>query len=502
MEEKDKSQYFLSNLSLQIRNPISGIVGHTQLLSQTKLDNNQKMYVNTINQCCVQIIELVNDILDFSKIISNKAQINNDCVSLSEIVDELNLTIGNRIEEKKQYFATVFSKEIPEYIVTDKQKLLQILINLISNAIKYTPVGGKIILSATPYSADEIEFSVEDNGIGISQEEQANIFTPFNPNSYGLGLGLSIVKKLVDILNGTIRVESEKNEGAKFIFTIKYETYEDFEKLIHCYSEVLKNKYFLIADDNVDNRVIVGDMLFEASAKPIFCSSIKEIFKIVGKYPFCCLLLSSNIYRDTGLIKQLRELQSELMVICLKGEEQNDYTQFDRIIHKPITKFRLIDTLYKVLSKNGISSLQLNSSRPTSPRPKDAIRILIVDSVVYHSNMIAKMIGSMGYTNVDITYTAEEAIEKIKDKQSKNIPFDIVLTSLKISGNGINIVEYIKKGQYTVPKIAVISASVFEEDREKCRLLGVDYFLSKPIVVNQLKLVLQKLTDSVNSIQI
>ena len=194
---------FITSLSHELKTPLNGILGYCQLLSKTKLDDNQQIFVTNAGNCCIQLAEIINDILDFSKLVAGKGQINNQCFSFKEITEEINSVIGQRLKEKRQKLKYVISKNLPEYIFCDKQKIIQILINLISNANKFTPLGGRIIVNIENKDDVTFECSVEDNGIGMNTIEQQRIFTPFTQitqNSQGYGLGLVITKKLIELL--------------------------------------------------------------------------------------------------------------------------------------------------------------------------------------------------------------------------------------------------------------------------------------------------------------
>jgi signal transduction histidine kinase len=249
--EQNPAQHFLSNLSHQIRTPLNGIIGYTQLLSQTKLNKTQESYINSMNICSLQLISLINDILDFSKLATGKAQLKKECFSFKEVIQEINSTLGSRIKEKKQKIHYVLEQNLPDYIISDKLKLSQILINLISNSNKFSPSNSRIIVNINTVSNDTVKFTVEDSGIGISPSDKIKLFNPFvqiqdSLTKNGSGLGLAICKKLVELLGGNISVESVKDNGSIFSFTIKYESYNEFKSFVEKNNGLLKDKIILI----------------------------------------------------------------------------------------------------------------------------------------------------------------------------------------------------------------------------------------------------------------
>jgi len=523
----DPAQYFLSALSHEIRTPLNGIIGYTQMLLQTKLDTTQQSYIGSMNHCCIQLVELVNDILDFSQLTAGKAQIHNECFSIKEVIEEVNATIGYRLKEKSQVLQYIVNKEVPEYIISDKQKIIQVLINLLSNANKFTPPKGRIIVSVTINDPLTIEFSVEDNGIGISLENQKKLFHPFvqienNVENNGHGLGLAICKKLVQLLHGDIWVESctavqqTAQTGSKFIFTIKHESYEQYSEYIQKSALTLKNKYILIIDNNVDNRVQLGEILFEYGIRPIICSSAKEAVRMVSgkRYPFILALIDLYMPDMPGnaLAKELSNIDPNLVLVGLQNNETIEYDQvFSQYIIKPVNKIKLLDLICRVVNKNDISNFQLNDleEKEATPslmeRPKSEqlvkatkpIRILIAEDISYNSEMLVKMLTSMGYSLVDTVGTGEDAIKKIDQGLQAQTPFHILILDLKMpKGDGISVAEYLKnKGGNNLPKTIVVTASVLEADREKCRSLGIKYFLLKPINMTHLRNILDKIVN-------
>ena len=511
MENKEVSaQFFLSNLSHEIRTPLNGIFGYTQLLLKTKMDKTQKMYITSMNQCCVQLVELVNDILDFSKLTTGKAQINNECVSLKEIFDEVSSAIGYRIKEKRQKCRYTVGPDVPDYIITDKQKLVQIFINLVSNAIKFTPINGRIIVAVIAKSKGVIECSVEDNGIGISLEDQQKLFNPFiqvqeSVTKNGSGLGLAISKRLVELLGGMISVESDKDHGAVFSFTIKYEPYEDFKNYVEQNSKNLKDKYVLLVDDNVDNRLFLSDLLFEYGMRPIICSSAKEAMRlVVGKrYPFSAGLLDICMpdIAGTDLAKQIKDIDQELPLIALSSlDEPFDSPHFDHILTKPVNKLKLLDTLSRTIQRGDVNRFQLNENDEKGKGDcigkEKAVKILIAEDISYNSDMLSKMLNSLGYKGIDTVSDGEEAVKALDREAEKGYPYDILLLDLKMPKlDGFGVAAHIAKKGYEFPKITVVTASVLDADRDRCREMGIKYFLLKPFNMTHLKSVLNRILN-------
>jgi signal transduction histidine kinase len=220
---------FLENISHKIKIPLNGIIENCELLSSTGLNVIQKKYNITVEDYSIQLIKIINDTLDFSKLLRGKVKISYSSFSIKDIINIVNNTIEKKIVEKKQKLKFNIDKSVPKNIVSDKEKIIQVLINLISNSNTFTNEKGIINVSFNYNINNLLEVSVSDNGIGISNENQLHIFNSFidsdnKKNTSTLGVGLYISKKLVELLEGDIKVVSFLNKGSTFIFNVKIKT--------------------------------------------------------------------------------------------------------------------------------------------------------------------------------------------------------------------------------------------------------------------------------------
>ena len=496
----DSRDLFLANISHEIRTPLNGIIGYSQLLSQTSLTLTQKNYIMSMHQCGIQLMKIINDILDFSKLSCGKMTINNDCFDIREIIETIEDTIKQKILEKKQKINFSLDKTIPQYIITDKQKLIQIIINLVSNANKFSDIGKNIDINLKYISSsNNLEVSVKDYGIGISYEDQCKLFNSFiQVNNAkiknGTGLGLYITKKLVELLGGTIKVESILSVGSVFSFNIKIKPYEDFEKDINYNDVSLKDKYILIVDDNADNRILLSEILFEWEMKPIICASALEALRMImcKRYNFSLGLIDICMPGISGLdlAKQIREENPFFPMIALSSIDSFvNSTEFEYKLEKPINKLRLFKSIKSIISKNKnpdgyIGEEKIDFKQPIFDYNK---KILIAEDILYNSNLLVNMLQNLNYNNIKVCKDGKETIEELEKSYENNEPFDILLLDLIMPHmNSYDVINIINKKKWNI-KIIVITASVLEEDISKCKKLGIKYFINKPIDFKQLK---------------
>lgn len=506
---------FLANMSHEIRTPLNGVIGYNQLLMQTPLTPTQKGYLNSMNQCSIQLMQIINDVLDFSKLSSGKMGVNTECFSPQEVIESVRGAMGQRINEKKQKTKFIVGDEVPEFIIMDKQKLVQILVNFVSNAHKFTDIGGHIELSFHIVNEGFIQVAVKDNGLGISEQDQCKLFLAFEQIQEsvckigtGTGLGLAICDKLVNLLGGNIDVKSTLGLGSTFVINTRYKPYEEYEKVMKRDAKLLKGKVVLVVDDNTDNRILLSELLFEWEMIPIVCASALEALRMVlaNRYTFSLGLIDICMPGTTGseLAKQIKEDRPFFPLIALSSIDSFiTSAEFEHTLDKPINRVQLFNAVHRILSKRHTPSAFIgdddcsksNTSSPSSKFNKNS-KILVVEDILYNRTLLENMMQLLKYKNVDSAENGKIGFEMIQLSHKSGEPYDIILLDLRMPVmDGYEVIEAIKKKGWELPKIVVVTASVMDEDRSKCKKLGIQYFITKPIELGQLKNVMLHVTE-------
>lgn len=504
---------FFANMSHEIRTPLNGVIGYNQLLMQTELTSTQKGYLISMNQCSIQLMQIINDVLDFSKLSSGKMSVNTECFSPQEVIESVRGAMGQRINEKKQKARFIVGDEVPEFIIMDKQKLVQILVNLVSNAHKFTDIGGHIELSFHIVDDGFVQIAVKDNGLGISEQDQSKLFSAFEQIQAsvcktGTGLGLAICDKLVNLLGGNINIKSSLGLGSTFVVKVRYKPYEEYEKVMKRDAKLLKGKIVLVVDDNTDNRILLTELLFEWEMKPIVCASALEALRMVlaNRYKFSIGLIDICMPGTTGseLAKQIKEKRPFFPLIALSSIDSFiTSAEFEHKLDKPINRVQLFNSIHRLLSKRHTPSAFIgdgdcsgsDTSSPSSKFDKNS-KIIVVEDILYNRTLLENMLQLLKYKHIDSVENGKIAFEMLQESLENGEPYDIILLDLRMPiMDGYEVIEAIKKKNWKLPKIVVITASVMEEDRNKCKELGIQYFINKPIELGQLKNVMLHVTE-------
>jgi signal transduction histidine kinase/DNA-binding response OmpR family regulator len=510
---------FLANMSHEIRTPINGIVGMTELALGTELTTEQREYLETVRSSADALLEIINDILDFSKIEARKLDIDVIDFDLRHTVEDTLRSLAPRAHAKGLELACQISADVPPTLGGDSSRLRQILINLIGNAVKFTEVG-EVVVRVESGRVDEqrvdVTITVSDTGIGIAPDKHASVFEAFAQADAtttrrfgGTGLGLTISSRLVELMGGTIRMESEPERGTTFYLTLPFQIGVPLAALTPRRGlNDLRDLDVLVVDDNATNRRILEGILTGWGMRPTLVdgglAAIDALdHALAAGKPFRLAIIDFQMpgVDGFGLAARIRtrpELATTMVMMLSSVGQQGDAARCRELgiasyLTKPVRQSILLDAVLAMLAgSNRSTEHQALATRHSINAAHRPLRILVAEDNPVNRMLITALLGKRGHTVVNAG-NGREAIAALAEGR-----FDVVLMDVQMPDmDGLETTALIRKSEVTtgfhVPIIA-LTAHAMKGDREICLAAGMDEYLSKPIDVNELFALIESLT--------
>lgn len=514
LANKAKSQ-FLANMSHEVRTPMNAVIGLTELVLNTPLEPQQREYLQLVLQSGEGLLSVINDVLDFSKVESGHVELDPLPVSLHECLGDALKSLALRAHGKQLELLLDIDQDVPEWVIADRGRLRQVIINLVSNSIKFTFAGEVVVgveLSGQSANVHErsvdLKFSVTDTGIGIAQEKQRLIFEPFEQADAsttrqfgGTGLGLTIVQRLVELMGGRIEVESNLGRGSTFYFTLTLDTCAPPATAAQPRTGSLEGARIMVIDDHATSRRILEETLLSWRMKPLLLDTAAAAISHFethtnGESP-CDLVLADVRQHDREpwkLLEQIRgnPVTADLPVILLMSHDVIDIgPQCQRFgvrqrLFKPVKQSELLDALADALNiDDALVAAAANpppgsANAPTNtPVAVRSLRILLAEDSLVNQRLAIGTLERLGHQ----TTVANNGLEVLSQLQRNS--FDVVLMDIQMPElDGLETSKRIREQEKRtgghLPIIAV-TAHALKGDRERCLEVGMDGYVSKPI---------------------
>ena len=533
LADRAKSE-FLANMSHEIRTPMNGVMGMAELLSKTALDAKQKMFASIIVKSGHALLTIINDILDFSKIDSGQLELDPQPFKLAEAVEDIATLVSTKVEEKELELVVRIQPGLPEMYVGDVGRIRQVITNLVGNGVKFTDCGhvlvdvsGQVLSASGDGFEAELLIKVEDTGIGIPVDKVENVFAKFSQvdgsstrKHEGTGLGLTISRKLVELMGGEIGVISEPGQGSTFWFTLPLKVHGDAASPKRAPKDV-SGARILIVDDNEVNRAILleqlGSWRFEAAAVASGREALSALRQAsANNRPFELIVLDQHMpgMNGTAVITAVREepaIAGTAIVMLTSVDQTGDAREMrgrgvKGYLVKPARSSVLFDTIVDILHDLHGEAGEEDVPDSSTPQPADqpagapnvggsddgrqespefrsqgpAVSVLVAEDNDVNQSVVAQILEDAGFSYA-IAGDGRQAMEMFATRRPKLILMDVSMPDM----NGLEAVRAIRaveaRHAMAPTPIIALTAHALKGDKEMCLAAGMDDYIAKPV---------------------
>jgi signal transduction histidine kinase/DNA-binding response OmpR family regulator len=504
---------FLSNMSHEIRTPMNAIIGMTSI-AKASGDVERKDYcLSKIEEASTHLLGVINDILDMSKIEANKFELSPETFNFEQMLQKVVAVINFRVDQKRQNFIVRLDRDIPVTLIGDDQRITQVIANLLSNAVKFTPENGSIRMDTKLVEEEDgfcvIQISVIDSGIGINAEQQSRLFSSFTQAESntarrfgGTGLGLAISKRIVEMMDGRIWIESEEGKGSTFAFTIRLKRapVDESHKVVKRDNRDIR---IMAVDDERETLEYFGEIVNSFGFIYDLASSGEEALDLIEKNgPYSLYFIDWNMPGLNGieLTRKIKETGAgkDSLVIMISSiewgviEEDAKSAGVDKFLPKPLFPSDIMDHINDCLGTG--YHLATDKISEDNTGCFEGYRILLAEDVSINQEIFIALVEHTGL-GVECADNGAQAVEKYRSNLGK---YDVILMDLQMPEvDGLEATRRIRAFELDtnvhkrIPIIAM-TANVFQEDVDKCLAAGMDDHLGKPVDIEEVIIKLRR----------